>query len=340
VPASVLVGQFSTDTIAVVLVGTVADDALEVLWRIVSRIGEPLFVDGHELRLSASAGLVVRDATTTADLLLHDAALALHRATTDGGGRVAVFDPSLRQAATARLELEADLRRALVNDDLWIALQPIVRLPEAIPVRAEALLRWDRDGVAVPPQDFVRVAEDTGLIVPIGDRTIDRAARLAPRAPGGQIFVNLSPRQLASPRLVERIAQVIAARQVPPSALGFEVTETLLIEHFDYAAEVVCRIRELGCPVGLDDFGTGYSSLSYLRRLPLDFIKIDGTLTAGIDTDREARAIIGAIVTMADALDLDVIAEGVEATVQAEALADLGCTYAQGYLFGRPRRPD
>lgn len=340
VPPSVLVGQFSNDTLAVVLTGSAADDAVDVFWRIVNRIAEPLFVGGHELRLSASVGLVLRDASTTADLLLHDAARALHHAITNGGGRVALFDPSLRRAANARLELEADLRHAVANDELWIALQPIVELPHATPVRAEALLRWDRAGTAVPPQDFIRVAEESGLIVPLGDRTIDRAARLSTSAPGGQILVNLSPRQLASPGLVERIARIVSARQVPPAALGFEVTETLLIENFDYAADVMCRIRGLGCPVGLDDFGTGYSSLSYLRRLPLDFIKIDGTLTAGIDTDREARSIVGAIITMADALDLDVIAEGVETPAQAATLADLGCPHAQGYLFGRPTRPD
>lgn len=340
VPGSVLVGQFSSDTLAVVFTGKTVDEASGALWRIVGRIGEPLFLHGHELRLSASAGLVIRSPSATAELLLHDAALALHDARTNGGARVATFDPSLRQAATTRLELEANLRQAHANDELWIALQPIVELPHRTPVRAEALLRWERDGTAVPPEEFVRVAEETGLIVPIGDRTIDRAARLSSTAPGGQILVNLSPRQLASPQLVERIARIIAARQVAPSALGFEVTETLLIEHFDYAADVMRRIRDLGCPVGLDDFGTGYSSLSYLRRLPLDFIKIDGTLTAGIDSDHEARSIVGAIIAMGDALDLDVIAERVETPSQAATLAELGCPHAQGYLFGQPTRPD
>ena len=339
VPASTLVGQFSNDTVALVVTGAAVDDAQPMLWRIIDRIADPLFVNGHELRLSASAGLVVRDVSATADLLLHNAARALRHAATNGGGRVSLFDPSLRHEALTRLELEADLRHAVANDELWIALQPIVRLRDATPVRAEALLRWDRRGEAVSPQEFVDVAEDTGLIVPIGDRTIDRAARLSHRAPGGQVFVNLSPRHLASPRLVERIGRIIDARQVPPSALGFEVTETLLIEHFDYAAEVMWALRDLGCPVGLDDFGTGYSSLSYLRRLPLDFIKIDGTLTDDIDTDRQARSILGAIITMADALELDVIAECVETAAQAQTLTDLGCAQAQGYFFGHPTRP-
>jgi diguanylate cyclase (GGDEF)-like protein/PAS domain S-box-containing protein len=340
VPASVLVGQFSNDTLAVVVTGAAVPDALEMLWRIVQRIGEPLFAEGHELRLSASAGLVASETTSTADMLFGDAALALHHATAHGGGRVATFDPSLRKAAIARLELEANLRHAFASDDLWIALQPIVSLPTASPVRAEALLRWDWQGTPVSPTDFVKIAEETGLIVPIGDQVIDRAARLAARAPGGQILVNLSPRQLASPRLVERIEHILSARQVAPHAIGFEVTETLLIEHLDYAADVMTRIRQLGCPVGLDDFGTGYSSLSYLRELPMDFIKIDGTLTLGIDTDPEAQSIVGAIITMADALNLDVIAEGVETPTQAATLTDLGCAYAQGYLFGRPTRPE
>ena len=340
VPPSVLVGQFSNDTLAIVLTGFAADDAQTVLWRVIERLTEPVFVGGQELRLSASAGLVAHDATATVDGLLHNAARALRHAATTGGGRVAMFDPNLRHEARARLELEADLRQAVANDELWLALQPIVRLADATPVRSEALLRWERNGVAVPPEEFVAIAEDCGLIIPIGDRTIDRAARLARRAPGGQVFVNLSPRQLASPRLVDRIGRIIAARQIPPNALGFEVTETLLIEHFDYAAEVMWAIRDLGCPVGLDDFGTGYSSLSYLRRLPLDFIKIDGSLTADIDSDRQARLIVGAIITMAHALDLDVIGECVETPAQAQTLLDLGCAQAQGYLFGQPARLD
>jgi diguanylate cyclase (GGDEF)-like protein/PAS domain S-box-containing protein len=340
VPPSVLVGQFSNDTLAVVHRGRAVDTAMEDLWRIVGSIGQTMFVNGHELRPSASAGCVVVDAPTTTDLLLQDASLALHRAKTYGGARVALFDPSLRQAAKVRLEFEADLRRAVANDELWIALQPIVSLPSATPVRAEALLRWDRNGSPVPPVEFVGVAEDIGLITPIGDRAIERAAHLAPRAPGGQILVNLSPRQLAAPRLVERIELALAAADAPPDALGFEVTETLLIEHFDYAADVISRIRQLGCPVGLDDFGTGYSSLSYLRRLPLDFIKIDGDLIAGVDSDQEARSIVGAIIKMSEALDLDVIAERVETATQAAALTDLGCPHAQGFLFGRPTRPE
>jgi EAL domain-containing protein (putative c-di-GMP-specific phosphodiesterase class I) len=149
-------------------------------------------------------------------------------------------------------------------------------------------------------------------------------------------MVNLSARQLASPGLSERIARVLAAHQLPASALGFEITETLLIEQFDYTADVLRSIRHLGCSVGLDDFGTGYSSLSYLRRLPIDFVKIDESFIADIDTDIQANAIVGAIITMAEALGLETIAEGVETEAQAASLRELGCSLAQGYLFGRP----
>ena len=340
VPATQMVGQIGNDTFVLLITSDAVDDALEMLWRIVHRISESIFIDGHELLLTASAGLVVPGTSRTAETLLDDAALALHHATTHGGGRVALFDPSLRRQATARLEIEANLRQAFASDDLWIALQPIVSLPDATPVRAEVLLRWDLNGTRVPPEEFIGVAEETGLIVPIGDQVIDRAARVAARAPGGQVLVNLSPRQLASPRLVERIDGILRSRHVAPFAVGFEVTETLLIEQFDYAAEIMYRLRDLGCPVGLDDFGTGYSSLSYLRELPLDFIKIDGTLTRDIDTDGEARSIVGAVIDLAGALGLGVIAERIETPSQVATLTELGCPHAQGFFFGEPARAD
>jgi EAL domain-containing protein (putative c-di-GMP-specific phosphodiesterase class I) len=330
------VGRFATDVFVLLLNGATEQEGRALSWRTVERVGEPLFIAGHELRLSLSVGVAQRDSTASAESLLRDAGLALHRAKGAGGGRVESFAIEMRNEAIGRLEMEANIRRAIAQSEFSLALQPIVRLCDAAPVRAEALLRWNRAGVELEPCQFIPVAEETGLIVPLGDWVIDRAAQLASRLADGPVMVNLSARQLSSPGLPERIARVLAARRVPASSIGFEVTETLLIEHFDFAVQVLTSIRSLGCKVGLDDFGTGYSSLGYLRRLPIDCLKIDGSLSVDIDSDHQARAIVGAIITMADALSLEVIAEGVETESQASTLRDLGCAFAQGYHFGRP----
>jgi diguanylate cyclase (GGDEF)-like protein/PAS domain S-box-containing protein len=337
VPVSSVVGRFGGDLIIVLIVGPAAAEARSILWGTVGRVGEPLFIAGHELRLSCSAGIAGKDAAATADSILRDAGLALRRANAHGGGRVELFETDMRNSAIARLELEANLRRGLARSEFTLALQPVVRLSDAsTPVHAEALVRWHLEDRVILPNEFIRVAEETGLIVPLGDWIIDRAAQLAVSAPGGRVMVNLSARQLASPGLPERIARVLATRRLPASSLGFEITETLLIEQFDFTVDVLRAIRQLGCRIGLDDFGTGYSSLSYLRRLPIDFLKIDGSFIADIDSDHQSNAIVGAIITMADALALEVVAEGVEREAQADSLRELGCGFAQGYLFGRP----
>ena len=334
-PAACVLGRFGGDAFVVLIGGSASADSAEVLWRAVERVSEPMFVAGHELRVSLSAGFAPKDSAATAESLQRNAGLALHEAKSQGGGRVEPFRPQMGQAAIRRLELEADLRRGIARSEFSLALQPIVRLSDAEPVGAEALLRWQNAG-SLTPAEFVAVAEDTGLIIPLGDWIIDEAVRHATGAPGGQVSVNLSAKQLASPGLVTRIGRVLAQRKVPASSVAFEITETLLIEQFDHTVQVLGGIRDLGCRIGLDDFGTGYSSLSYLRRLPIDFVKIDGSFSADIDTDRQGRAIVGAIIAMANAIGLDVIAEGVETDLQAAALIDLGCGYAQGYLFGRP----
>jgi diguanylate cyclase (GGDEF)-like protein/PAS domain S-box-containing protein len=336
VPTTSVVGRFGGDVLVILVVGAAAAEAQAILWRTVERVSDSLFIDGHELRLSLSAGIAHKDPSATADSLQRDAGLALNRAKARGGGRVQSFETDMRNAAIARLELEADLRRAIECSEFSLALQPIVRLHDSTPVHAEALLRWHAADRTVEPDEFIPIAEQTGLIVPLGDWIIVRAAQLAGEAPGGRVMVNLSARQLASQGLPERIARILAGNRVPAAALGFEITETLLIEHFDYTVNVLHAIRHLGCRVGLDDFGTGYSSLSYLRRLPIDFLKIDESFIADIASDTQARAIVGAIITMADALGLEVVAEGVETEAQATSLRELGCPLAQGYLYGRP----
>jgi diguanylate cyclase (GGDEF)-like protein/PAS domain S-box-containing protein len=335
-PPACVTFRFNGDVFAVVAPGEAAEGARELLWSAVKRVGEPLFLGGHELRLSASGGLVYRDGSSTTDSLLRNADLALNTARARGGGRVELYEPSMGRAAVARLELEANLRLALSQSQFSLVFQPIVDIASGDPIWSEALLRWHDGPESISPSVFVPVAEETGLIVPIGDWVIDRAARLAARARGQSVHVNLSGRQLESPGLSNRIARLVSSHGLPAAALAFEVTETVLIEEFEYATGVLRSIRELGHRVGLDDFGTGYSSLSYLRRLPIDFLKVDRSLVAEVDSDAQARAIAGAIVTMGGALGLDVIAEGVETVAEARALEELGCRYGQGYLFARP----
>ena len=335
-----VVGRLHSDVFAVLLEGIDDVEAHALLWRIVERVGEPLFLASREFRLSSSVGVAHRNPAATAESLLHHAGLALHRAKALGRGRVEVFETTMRDQAVARLELEADLRAAITSNELSMVLQPIVRLSDRTAVGAEALLRWDPPYQAsIAPDVFIPVAEETGLIVPLGDWTIERAAQLAPHVPGGRISINLSARHLASPGLHERISRILITQRLPGSALVFEVTETLLIEQFQYAVTVLKALRDLGCLVGLDDFGTGYSSLAYLRLLPIDFLKIDGSLVADIDTDPQSQAITQAILTMGRALGLCTVAEGVETEAQAATLHDMGCELAQGYLFGPPAEP-
>jgi diguanylate cyclase (GGDEF)-like protein/PAS domain S-box-containing protein len=336
VPSATTVGRFGGDLLVMLVTGVAATDAYPLAWRIIERVGDPLFVAGHELRIAMSAGVARSGASATAVSMLRDADLALHQAKKQGGGRAAIFLPEMRDEAVSRLELEADLRQGIVREEFELALQPIVSLAAANPVCAEALVRWHRDGQIVEPCTFVPVAEETGLIVPLGEWIIGRAAQLSHFAPGEHLRVNLSARQLASPGLVGQIQRSLATHRIPATSLGFEVTESLLMEQFDFAINVLSAIRRLGCKVGLDDFGTGYSSLGYLRRLPIDFLKVDGSLTADIDSNPEAKAILAAIVGMADALGMETIAEGIETDAQAATLRELGCTLGQGYLFGRP----
>jgi diguanylate cyclase (GGDEF)-like protein len=336
VPAGTMVGRFNGNGLVVVMTGRVALAAAPLAWRVVERMREPLFAAGHELRLTMSAGIARRDASSTTESLLSEASLALHHAKDLGGGRVEAFESAMRDAAAERLSIEADLRGAISLGGLSLAFQPIVRLADSSPVASEALVRWTRRGVAMEPAQFIEIAETTGLIVPLGEWVFQEAARRVADVPGARVSINLSPRELASPHLIESVSRVIADRAIPPGTIAFEITETLLMTHFDHALQMLSALRRSGSKVGLDDFGSGYSSLSYVRRLPLDFIKLDRSLTEDVDVDGQARAVVGAVIAMASALDIDVIAEGIERPAQARTLSELGAGYGQGYLFGRP----
>ncbi len=335
-PTTVVVGRFASNTIALFFSGADARQSERLVWQCVSRSAEPMFIAGHEFRLSVSAGIAHSHERATNESLLRDAGLALSRAKQRGGGRVEVASTEMLESLVSRVALEADIRRGLERSEFALALQPIVRLADRMPVQCEALVRWNAEGITRGPCEFIPVAEETGLILPLGDWILDRALELASSEFVSEIMVNLSARQLAHPGLPDRIRRGLSLHGVPPTSIGFEITETLLMENFEFAVDVISGIRRLGCRVGLDDFGTGYSSFGYLRRLPIDFVKIDRSLTGGIDSDDRARHIVAAIVDMVSALGHDVVAEGVETMEQATVLAELNCGFAQGFYFGRP----
>ncbi|MBE8524888.1 EAL domain-containing protein [Amycolatopsis sp. H6(2020)] len=307
-------------------------------------LAEPLGVLGRQLHLDASIGVVLvgRDDRRSAEDLLRDADIAMYQAKTLGRGRHHFFDVGLRERMQRRLRMEQDLRDAVHDGQLWPAYQPVVDLRTGEMVAVEALLRWThpRQG-AISPAEFIPLAEESDLINVIGKEmlratTRELAARRARQGLDLTLKVNLSTRQLDDPHLVPAVQDALAATGLPAGALCLEVTESALMRDQEAAGEVLASLRSLGVLLAIDDFGTGYSSLAQLRRLTLDTLKIDRSFITGIAESRDAEAIVTSIIAMAHAVDLTVIAEGVESAEQVELLRALGCDQAQGYHLGRP----
>jgi EAL domain-containing protein (putative c-di-GMP-specific phosphodiesterase class I) len=274
--------------------------------------------------------------------LLRDADTAMHAAKSHGRGRHHTFDAGLRHDATARLTLENALRDALGRDELRVVYQPKVDLITNGWVGVEALLRWDHPTLgAVPPDVFVPVAEETGLIHPLGQFVLEQACRqsAAWRRDGIDltVAVNISGQQLVDPLLADRITAVLAEAGLTPDRLCLELTESVLMSHAERTARTLAHIHRLGVQLSIDDFGTGYSSLSYLQRFPVDELKIDRVFVNDLTAHPEQRTLITAMVAMGQALGLSIVAEGVETIEQAHGLRVLGCNSAQGYLFAAPQ---
>ena len=338
VPAASMLAHFGADSFVIVLAEIGRERAVELVWEILAQVANAMFVSGHEVRMTASAGVAFWDAASTAESIVRDADMALTRAKANRRGGVEVFTEELRTQAVTRLALETDLRRAVEREEFEVHFQPVVNLASGIAEGCEALIRWTRpDGGPVSPETFIPIAEETELIIPIGEWVLHRSVKAVRSGVIPRVSVNLSPRQLLDPGLPARIERLLHAHDVRPELISFEITEAVLIDNFPLAIDCLNRLRELGIAVGLDDFGTGYSSLGYLRRLPVDFLKLDRQLVAEVDTDLQAAAIAGTIVSLARTLALVTIAEGIERQRQADILADQGCHYGQGWLFGRPR---
>ncbi|WP_460393056.1 sensor domain-containing protein [Actinophytocola sediminis] len=308
-----------------------------------TELNRPVAVDGRNLHIDASVGIVIAEPgdTREGEDLLRDADLAMYEAKTRGRGRYAFFDVDLRERTQRRLQLEQDLRGAPRKGQLWLAYQPIVDLRTGKTALVEALLRWNhpRYGL-ISPAEFIPLAEDSDLINIIGSHMLRTATEeilvLRERHPDLQLTVNLSARQLDDPTLVPAVQEVTLASGLPPSALCLEITESALMRDPATAARTLAAVRDFGARLAIDDFGTGYSSLAQLMTLPLDTLKIDRTFVAGLGQSKDAEAIVTSIIAMAHAVDLTVIGEGVEHEHQLNILRDLGCDQAQGFYLGRP----
>ncbi len=319
--------------------------AARVAERIVAAFEIPFQLTGGEHFAKASLGIAIADGSDSAPAsLVRDADAAMYQAKGSGRGTFEVFDRAMRIRTVERLSLENDLRRALERDELRLDYQPIVSLEDGSIASVETLLRWQHpERGLVAPDDFVGVAEECGLIEPIGRWVLETATKQAARwhaahpdaRPLG-ISVNLSVRQLMQRDLEATVARALERSGIEPSSLCLEITESVLLEEPDSVSDTITRVSRLGVRFVLDDFGTGYSSLAYLTRLPIDGLKVDRSFVEALERDARSTAITTAIVRMAHALSLEVTAEGVETERQVHALRALDCELAQGFYFHRP----
>jgi EAL domain-containing protein (putative c-di-GMP-specific phosphodiesterase class I) len=302
-------------------------------------------VGDKEIPLTASIGLALydRELHATREDMLKDAEIAMRHGKRMGGNRIEVFRPSMRTPRPDRFGLDADLRRALGRGEIKVLFQPIVRLEDRTVAGFEALLRWDHPRLGrLGPADFIPLAEETGTIIDLGVFALERTAvelsawqRALDVDPPIFASVNVSSRQLLRHDLLHDVRAVLTRANVSPGTLKLELTESLVMENPEYAAQMLTRIRALGAGLSLDDFGTGYSSLAYLQRFPFDTIKIDQSFVR--QNGKGARPVIlRSIVTLAHDLGMEAVAEGVETESDAIELSQLGCEYAQGYAFGHP----
>jgi diguanylate cyclase (GGDEF)-like protein/PAS domain S-box-containing protein len=315
--------------------------ALDIAQRLLDALNAPYAVAGREHVVGASVGVAFSGPNTGADELLIDAELALRAAKRAGRNRVEVFVPEMHLEAVRRVELEADIRRALRAGEFSLDYQPVLDLHSGFVVGVEALLRWNHPRRGwVPPVEVIPVAEESGLIVPLGRWILEEACRQVARWRRAgyelDLAVNLSARQLSAPGLVDSVASVLRMAGLPASALTLEITENVLVDTEDRTLSKLVLLRELGARLAIDDFGTGYSSLSYLQRLPVDVLKIDRSYIAGLGYKPEMKSLTSTIIHLGQELGLTVVAEGIEETEQRDALLDMGCDLGQGFLFAQP----
>jgi diguanylate cyclase (GGDEF)-like protein/excisionase family DNA binding protein len=343
------VGRFGGDQFVVVLDGVDGpDEVRRMADRIQTELRTPFELDGREWFINVRMGISMgRPGQAIPGDLLREAQVALVQAKADQSMRHAFFEPAMGEATIERLELENDLRRALTRGELRVHYQPLLDLAQERVVGVEALVRWQHPTRGlVPPSAFIPLAEESGLIGPVGRLVLETACRQVrewrDRLPGSGIgvSVNLSVRQFAQPGLADEVTEILGRTGLPPQALELEITESVLMEATELTAQTLAALRALGVKLVLDDFGTGYSSLAYLKQLPLDTIKIDRSFVTDLVDGDKNLPIVTAVVALAHGLGIDVVAEGIETAEQADRLRALGCDRAQGFFYARPMPPD
>ena len=322
------------------------DEAKVLADRLVSAISVPFGADGRQVQVTASIGIALsgRDGAETADSLLRDADAAMYQAKQRGRNRSEVFDPALRARAAARSDAAAALRQGLEDGEIAVHYQPVIAIASGEVMGVEALARWFRDGSVVMPNDFIPVAEESGLILAVGAAVLSRAchemAEWNESHPEQQltVAVNLSVHQLGT-GVAEVVAAALTKSGLSPDRLYLEITESALAEDADAVGVSLRALKDLGVRMSVDDFGTGYSSLLYLRSYPIDALKIDRSFVGGMDESDADAAIVEGVIRLAHALGLEAVAEGVETPEQRARLQALGCEFGQGYLWAKPMAP-
>jgi len=338
------IARLGADEFAVLLDNLGPPDAsARLAERILHALAPPFVLAGHEIFVTASIGIaMISGDSGDAGSLIKNADTAMSRAKERGKNSFEIYSPGMNARAYERLVLESRLHKALARNEIVVYYQPQVHLATRSIVGVEALARWqDPQSGLIMPDKFIPLAEETGLIVQIGEAVLRQACQqLKHWHQAGYtsltVSVNLSVKQLKQPRLAERIAEVLAKTGVPPGSLELELTETSVMQDAEAALRMLGELKRMGVRLSIDDFGTGYSSLVYLKRFPIDTLKVDRAFTQDMITSADAQAIIAAILAMAEALKLQVIAEGVETEAQITLLQERGCSHGQGYFFSKP----
>lgn len=351
-PAKSIIGRLAGDEFAVILDGLGPDaDGLKstsmLAQRLLDRLADPFFVQGHEVFMTASMGIAYypTDAPNVIDLI-RNADAALYNAKKAGGNQFSFYAPQMNEASVERLMTKSKLKRAFERDELVVHYQPKYNLETGEVFGAEALVRWELpERGLILPSDFIPLAEETNLIIEIGEWVLDKVCedfRLWQRSVSstGRVSVNLSLKQLRQRNFINRIKSILRSHEVSPTSLELEITETTLMENPERTIRILDQLYGIGLHLAIDDFGTGYSSLSALQQFPISTLKIDKSFVRNIATDPADATIVDTIIQMGRNMNMDVVAEGVELEEQLNFLQKLGCTYVQGLLFGNPMSSD